>query len=185
MNKRELLRIATPIINKITKHRKNSGFAYYEKDDIAQEIWVFCLEALQRFDADRAQDIPTPDQIEHFLNHHVSNRLKNLMRDKYFRPEKDPIQQRHSQVRINLINALPLDLCGSENDGTLLGGGFLNHDPISHLITEELKRHILEKLPDDLKEAFCLLIDGNKINRKIRNNLQNEIIVILGDMDYE
>jgi hypothetical protein len=185
MNKKELLKIATPIIKKIANHRKNSTFAYYEDKDIAQEIWVFCLEALQRFDANRAQNIPTEDQIEHFLNCHVSNRLKNLMRDKYFRPEKDPLQQRHSQVRINLINALPLDFCGADNDGTLLSGSCSSYDPISHLITEELKSHILAKLPDNLKESFQSLVNGNKVNKKIKGTLQDEIIVILGDMEYE
>lgn len=180
-----LLKTAIPIIQKIADHRNNSKFAYYENDDITQEIWVFCLEALERFDGDKAPKLPLVAQIEHFLNCHVSNRLKNLMRDKYFRPEKDPLQQRYSQTRINLINALPLDVCGSDNDGTLLAGGCPNHDPISHLITEELKTHIMERLPIDLQESFQLLVNGNKVNKKIRNTLQDEIIVILGDIEYE
>jgi len=185
MNKKKLLRIATPIIQKIAAHRKNGSFAYYEDSDIAQEIWIFCLEALNRFNADKAQNLPIENQIEHFLNCHVSNRLKNLMRDKYFRPEKDPSQQKHSKTRINLINALPIDMCNYEKNDVVLAGGYYSHDPISHLITEELKEYILGKLPDDLKEAFRLLVGGNKVNKKIKNALQDEIIIILGDIEYE
>lgn len=54
-------------------------FGSYTKEDISQEIWLLCLEALPRFDHKR--------NLYNFLLTHVKHRLKNLKRNKYFRHE--------------------------------------------------------------------------------------------------
>lgn len=55
-------------------------FAYYEVDDIKQEIAIMCLEAYPKYNAAYNTSLLT------FLSRHVRNRLLNLRRDKFTRP---------------------------------------------------------------------------------------------------
>lgn len=54
-------------------------FGAYSVADIKQEIALFCLEALPRYDPDRP--------LENFLRVHCQNRLTNLVRDKFRRSD--------------------------------------------------------------------------------------------------
>lgn len=56
-----------------------STFGIYDIDDISQEIYILCLDALDRYDGKR--------NLYNFLFTHTKNRLKNLKRNKYFRGE--------------------------------------------------------------------------------------------------
>lgn len=187
MNKEELLKRAHPIIQKIAQTRRNNFFAYYEGDDIQQEVWVFCLEALERYNPVKAsRGLSIDKQIEHFLNHHVANRLKNLMRDKYFRPETQISQKSgNSETRINLINALPLDICDTKNISRILGSGTDQTDPVSSLLAKETIEFIFARLPQELIDPFQSLLGGNKIRRLIEMQLQEEIARILQEIDNE
>ena len=47
----EILDEAYPIIERLAKSRSaNGAFAYYGNNDVHQEIWCMCLEALDRYD---------------------------------------------------------------------------------------------------------------------------------------
>lgn len=52
------------------------AFKGYEVDDIKQEAFMICMDALNRYDNNRP--------LENFLSVHLSNRLKNFVRDNYF-----------------------------------------------------------------------------------------------------
>lgn len=62
------------IINKIANYHAraadNRKFGYLKKEDITNEIWVICLEAIQEFD-------PKYGKLEHFLRVVTRNRLAN------------------------------------------------------------------------------------------------------------
>ena len=51
-------------------------FYGYETEDIKQESFMICMDALERYDHNRP--------LENFLSVHLSNRLKNFVRDNYF-----------------------------------------------------------------------------------------------------
>ena len=51
-------------------------FYVYTIDDIKQEAFIICIEALNRYDGIRP--------LENFLSVNLSNRLKTFMRDNYF-----------------------------------------------------------------------------------------------------
>lgn len=55
-------------------------FAYYDYDDIMQEAMLLCWQAFERYDG----RVP----LDNFLSRNLNNRLKNLRRDKYYRPFK-------------------------------------------------------------------------------------------------
>lgn len=51
-------------------------FNTYDIDDIKQEAFIICMDALKRYDAKRP--------LENFLAVHLSNRLKNFVRDNFY-----------------------------------------------------------------------------------------------------
>lgn len=59
----------------------NYTFSYFDIEDIKQEIRLFCLEAIQRYDESKGTKLKT------FLWTHAKNRLYNLKRNKYERPK--------------------------------------------------------------------------------------------------
>ncbi len=64
-------------------------FGYYDIDDIRQEAWKEILKSLHRYNP----ELP----LENFLYVHVSNRLKNVIRNKYHRNDP-PCKICHGQI---------------------------------------------------------------------------------------
>jgi len=168
-----LIELATPIINKIADQRKDKGaFAYFESKDIYQEVWKLCMEALESYN-------PSKGELEHFLNKHISNRLKNLKRDKYFRPEKDPDLSHRTATRINIINAIPMGYSDVSNSCKPLFENIINHDPVDYCVEKELKEFIFANLSRNMVEHFESLLNGDKLSKKILLLLRQEIFDIL------
>jgi ribosomal protein S18 len=173
MELNKLLQIATPIIEKIASSRKiKNSFAYYTPEDIYQEIWFLCLEALNRYNKDFGE-------LENFLNAHVSNRIKNLKRDKYFRIDQDELTAR----RINLVNALSICSVNISSKDKVFISANNSLEPIEYISVEELKDYIEERIPQHLLNSFKLLIEGHKINKKILLQIRSSVAVILKELD--
>lgn len=168
-----LLEEAAPIIQRLARiRRKNGGFAYYEKDDISQEVWALCLDALDRYDVDIGP-------LENYLVRHVSNRLKNLKRDRYFRPGCDVATSGHAFVRISLVNALPLDDGFGADSGRVFCSSPISNDPVDHMLHDETVEYIRERLPDHLVVPFDDLIGNNRVRKAILEEMRAEIAAIL------
>jgi len=56
-------------------------FGTYGIDDIKQEAFIICMDALERYDEKRP--------LENFLSVHLSNRLKNFVRDNYYTKDEE------------------------------------------------------------------------------------------------
>jgi DNA-directed RNA polymerase specialized sigma subunit len=69
-------------------------FYGYTVDDIKQEAFIICMDALHRFDNTR--------KLENFLSVNLSNRLKNFVRDNHFTTND-------STERIRLVKPAQLD----------------------------------------------------------------------------
>lgn len=168
-----------PIIERLAQSRSaNGSFAYYESEDVSQEIWSMCLEAMDSYDSEKGP-------IENFLVTHVTNRLKNLMRDKYFRPGSDLPTSGLARVKMNLVNALPLDGSDIAEQGSLLCCTPLSVDPIEYLLCEETLIYIRQRLPDDLLEPFEELINNNKIRNSLTREVQYKVAEILSERDND
>jgi DNA-directed RNA polymerase specialized sigma24 family protein len=61
------------VVNRISSRYTFYG---YDVDDIKQEAFIICMDALDRYDEVRP--------LENFLSVHLSNRLKNFIRDNYY-----------------------------------------------------------------------------------------------------
>ena len=152
-----LMKEASPIIEKIANSRKNKHkFSYYRAEDIHQEIWALCLDALERYN-------PSFGKLENYLNSHVSNRIKNLKRDRYFRPEVNEVNKHRTQTRINLVNAIPIDDISNEENLNFISSASPENDPFEELKCENLREFIIDKLPVYLVEPFNKLVSGQKI----------------------
>jgi len=174
-----LIEKATPVINKIAENRQNKNiFAYYDKQDIYQEIWSLCLDALSRYK-------PENGKLENFLNKHVSHRIKNLKRDKYFRPEKDPSLSKQMMNRINIVNALPIGDSDISNIAKPISQSNKVYDPVDYCISMELQEYLIENLPDDFKGYFKLLISGHKIKKRILLALRENVSILIRKFNGE
>jgi DNA-directed RNA polymerase specialized sigma subunit len=73
MNAEQVIRQINKVVNRIAPKYVFYG---YEVDDLKQESFIICMEALPRYDSARP--------LENFLSVHLSNRLKNFVRDNHF-----------------------------------------------------------------------------------------------------
>jgi len=69
-------------------------FYGYTTDDIKQEAFIICIEALNRYDPSKP--------LENFLSVNLSNRLKTFVRDNYFTGNT-------SEARKKLVQPAQLD----------------------------------------------------------------------------
>lgn len=168
----KILDEAYPIIEKIAKSRSGGAFAYYCNDDIEQEVWRMCLEAMASYD-------PKIGPIENYLARHVANRLKNLKRDKYFRPGSDVPSSGFARTRMNLVNALPLGGGDIADQGILLCGTPISVDPIEYILCEETLVYITERLPEELLQPFRDLIGNNRIRNQVVDVVRGCVAEIL------
>jgi DNA-directed RNA polymerase specialized sigma24 family protein len=173
----KILDEASPIIERLAKSRSaNGSFAYYEGGDVYQEIWCMCLEALSRYD-------PTIGPIENYLVRHVTNRLKNLKRDKYFRPGSDMPTSGLARTRMNLVNALPLNSDDISDQGMLLCSASSNVEPIQYILRDETLIYIRQRLPESLSEPFEELIGNNKVRSPLVEEVRQKVAEILSERD--
>lgn len=78
MNAEQVIRQINKVVDRIAPKYVFYG---YEVEDLKQESFIICMEALPRYDAARP--------LENFLSVHLSNRLKNFVRDNHFSNAED------------------------------------------------------------------------------------------------
>ena len=79
MTEQEVVDTITLVVDRISPRYTFHG---YQLDDIKQEAFILCMDALPRYDESR--------RLENFLSVHLSNRLKNFVRDNHFMTKEDP-----------------------------------------------------------------------------------------------
>jgi len=170
----KIMEEAYVIIEKIASSRSSNGaFAYYESSDVYQEIWNMCLEAMEKYD-------PAIGPIENYLVTHVSNRMKNLKRDKYFRPGSCVATSGFARARMNLVNALPIsEGINDTSDHFMTIMSPVNSDPSEQMIYEELIDYVRQSLPSDLVHPFDDMINNNKVRKPIADLVREEVIRIM------
>ena len=73
MTEEQVVKEITFVVNKIAPKYTFYG---YDVDDIKQEAFMICMDAMERYDHN--------NPLKKFLSLHLSNRLKNFVRDNYF-----------------------------------------------------------------------------------------------------
>lgn len=139
-------------------------FSYYELDDIKQESYIICLEALSKYDNSRP--------FENFISKHLSNRLKTLIRDKYSRSNIE--SEKHEILNRSKKNLM--DLKSSDGQHTIS-----EEDILDKISTEEAIEILMRELSPSMRNNFYRLANGVSIQSAKRAALFNKIKEILGE----
>lgn len=78
MTQEQVIKQIEVVVNRIAP---KYTFSTYDIDDIKQEAFIICMDALERYDQKRP--------LENFLSVHLSNRLKNFIRDNYYTKDEE------------------------------------------------------------------------------------------------
>lgn len=135
-------------------------FSTYDVEDIKQEAFIICMDALERYDQKRP--------LENFLSVHLSNRLKNFVRDNFY--TKDEI---HKKKVLKPQHLTPDDVVKYESD----------HD--TKLEAKNLKNIIDKYLPAEHRADYLKMINDVYIPKKKREDLVILIKELLEEHGYE
>lgn len=173
-------RIAKKIAPKFT-------FGYYDTEDIEQECFLFAYEGLKNYKEEFGS-------LESFLYTHLTNRLKNLLRNNYLRQDFtcrycdgiDPHckhclsrkwkfeQKKHIMEPIDLEN-----IGGQVEENTYIQPNFytdLLHKEIFSIINDNLELH--------LRHDFLKMKEGSYVPKQRREYILRKIRNILIDEGY-
>jgi len=106
------------------------------------------------------------------------------MRDKYYRPSKDK-SDTGSKIKMNIVNALPLELCDIDNYQQHFSSHNAHCSPLDILETQDKIDYIIDNLNEDLLKYFYAIIENEKIPRKAVNELYSAIKQLLKDFNDE
>ena len=137
-------------------------FGYFDKEDIVQEAVIFGLEAYEKWDRVRP--------LENFISVHISNRLKNLKRDNYFRlglDDSKPERKAHNESKKNLMTPISI------NPNSL----FAEYD----IDIRDSIEFLLANLPPLIKNDFLRMANGVFITKGRRQVVVETVKEILGE----
>ena len=144
------------IINRIAP---KYSFYGYDVDDIKQEAFIICCDALNRYDEHRP--------LENFLAVNLSNRLKNFVRDNNF--------TKSCESKKNVLSPKPLVFEDVVYD---------KYDELFHEHSEIFKI-IDDKLPSFMRSDYLKMKNGVYVSKRKRIEIIDEIRNILKDSEYE
>lgn len=134
-------------------------FGFYELDDIKQESYIICLEILPKYDNVRP--------FENFVSRHLSNRLKDLIRNKYSRKGET---DRHTELCNKKRNLTDFKEMPDDFPFYLT--------PVS--VDDSIER-ILEELPPSMRNDWNRLINGVSVQSHRKSALFTRVKEILGE----
>lgn len=133
-------------------------FGYHSEEDISQQIALYTLQAMERWDGERC--------VAAFSYTHSKNRLFNFKRDTYTRPlpcqchssescaKCQGIQERN-RTKKNLHHFQSLD------------NNYISNEPLpeENMIYNELFFKFSGAMPHELIDSYIDLVNGNKIDK--------------------
>jgi DNA-directed RNA polymerase specialized sigma24 family protein len=149
----ESLEIIDIVVNRIAPKYTFNG---YDIDDIKQESFIICLEALKRYDNKRP--------LENFLSVNLSNRLKNFVRDNFGHSKDVEKKKLHSpsSITANIANSYH----------------YYDFDD-EYLDRKTMMDTIEQNLPPSLREDYLKFINNVYLNKNKRESLIKTIKDIL------
>lgn len=146
MTEQEVINQIHVVINRIAPKYIFNG---YDVDDIKQEAFIICMDALKRYDNKRP--------LENFLSVHLSNRLKNFIRDNYYvkdEEEKKKVLKPKSLSSEDFIPPSP------------------SRVDLDDIIDAKSIQHLLDKyLPSSYRSDYLKLINEVYVPKKRREEL--------------
>lgn len=135
-------------------------FNTYDVEDIKQEAFIICMDALERYDNKRP--------LENFLSVHLSNRLKNFVRDNFYTKDEE-----HKKRVLKPQYLSADDVVKYESD----------YD--DKLEAKNMKKVIDKYLPAEHRSNYLKMINDIYIPKRKREELMNLIKELLEIHLYE
>jgi len=150
------------------------SFAYYDREDIEQEVFILASKALSKYDDSKGASLQT------FLYTVVQNGLKNLKRDKYQRLTADPISQKQKK---NLLEPVSICRVNDEKESSMQ----LYHDISEKADNDEIFDIIDTYLPTkmNMRQDYLKMINSVSIPKPRRDRVIQAIKEILSEHGYE
>lgn len=159
MTEEQVLSQITLVVDRISPKYTFNG---YDVNDIKQEAFIMCIEALDRYDSKRP--------LENFLSVHLSNRLKNFVRDNFFTKKDD-------ESKKNIILPKPLS---SENCPTV------SYDDTDDKLDVAQMQNIIDKfLSPENRADYLKIINNVYVPKKRREEVMEIIKELLKEHGYE
>jgi DNA-directed RNA polymerase specialized sigma24 family protein len=158
MTLQQVMSSISTVIDRISPKYTFNG---YEVNDIKQEAFIICVDALERYDHNRP--------LENFLSVHLSNRLKNFVRDNFYTKNEDDKKKILSPKQLSYEDYVP----DYEN----------NND--DHIDASDIKKIIDSHLPSYLRADYLKIISDVYVPKKRREEIVAIIQDILKDNGYE
>lgn len=171
---------------------KHFIFGYYDLDDIKQEGYLYAIDAVEKYDVDNSRGC----SLYTYIYTYVKNRLLNLRRDKMERLEspcdgcKDaadgqcrvfgqeelcPIWaawRRRNDTKKNLASM-------HEDESTQKLIDYEQKDISNELADREISTYVLNHIPISFRSNFLRYLDGYKLSKPKREQLQKIVLDIL------
>lgn len=146
----EILKIIEKVANNLASKYK---IAYYDVDDIKQEIFIWSLDALQKYDGERGP-------IENFLMTNARNKCMLLKRSFDRNDLKETTKATTLLARENkrnLLNPIDIDEVDATNESALI-----KHDnPVEE---EDMIHYVDARIPLDMRKDYLKYKSGVKLS---------------------
>lgn len=184
MTEEEVLATIEKVSNVLAR---NATFGYFDEDDIKQESFFICAEALEAYDNKRP--------LENFLYTHLKNRLKNFKRDNLIRPivrcknckglpDKelcDSCVKRLQLQRCKMLIMYPNDIYKiNENERSISA----DSDPAEDLYIENIISLIDEHLDVSFRADYLRIRDDVYVPQQRYDKIMAEIRRIVEEHGY-
>ena len=136
--------VVSQIMTIIDRIAPKYAFNGYSVEDIKQESFIICMDALDRYDPNRP--------LENFLSVHLSNRLKNFVRDNYYTKNDDESKKK----LLNAKSIISEDISIEETD-------YIENVDIS-----DIKNIIDKELPMAYRSDYLKIINNVYVPKKRR-----------------
>ena len=150
------------VVNRIAPRYTFYG---YTVDDIKQESFIICMEALNRYDQKRP--------LENFLSVNLSNRLKNFVRDHHFVGDDNPERQRVIQ---------PAQLEYEDGIVDEERKYAISYDSIEE---QNMVQIIDQHLPANMRMDYLKIINDIYVTKQRKDEIIDTINMLLKDYGYE
>lgn len=139
-------------------------FYGYTTDDVKQEAFIICIEALNRYDPTRP--------LENFLSVNLSNRLKTFVRDNYMTAQT-------SEARKRLVQPAQLDYEDSIIDEDEKFG-----NSYDQLDLQSMAGAIDQYMPANVRMDYLKLINDVYVSKQRREEVIGIVKTILEEHGY-
>jgi RNA polymerase sigma factor (sigma-70 family) len=146
MTEQEVVHQINTVVNRIASKYTFYG---YEVDDIKQEAFIICMDALDRYDNKRP--------LENFLSVHLSNRLKNFIRDNYFTKDEEEKKKVLKPKSLSSEEYMPVNRHSDNHD--------INID------AKQIQKILDKHLPPSYRADYLKLINDVYVPKKRREEV--------------